>query len=146
MPLSAAALATERPIAKPAAACRFCATPLEHVFLDLGATPPANAYIEPARLSQGELAFPLRAYVCGRCFLVQLEAFQTPAEIFGNYAYFSSFSQSWLQHAKAFADQATRRLRLDSASLVVEVRAACGPGASTRATRVARPTAAAQTA
>jgi len=121
MPLSAAALAADRPIAKPAATCRFCSTPLEHVFLDLGATPPANAYIEPARLSHGELAFPLRAYVCGRCFLVQLEAFQTPAEIFGHYAYFSSFSQSWLAHAKQFAEQATQRLKLDSASLVVEV-------------------------
>lgn len=121
MSLSAAVLSTPLPVAKQRPTCRFCAAPLEHVFLDLGATPPANAYLELQHLSRGELSFPLRAYVCGRCFLVQLEAFQTPAEIFGHYAYFSSFSQSWLAHAKRFAEAATRRHKLDASSLVVEV-------------------------
>jgi SAM-dependent methyltransferase len=105
----------------PAPACRFCAAPLEHVFVDLGATPPANAYLEPESLNRGEMSFPLRAFVCGRCFLVQLEAFQSPAEIFGHYAYFSSFSQSWLAHAKAFAETAVQRFALGPKSLVVEV-------------------------
>jgi SAM-dependent methyltransferase len=104
-----------------AAACRFCAAPLQHVFIDLGATPPANAYLEPEQLNRGEVSFPLRAYVCERCFLVQLEAFQSPDEIFGHYAYFSSFSQSWLDHAKAFAEAATEQLALGPKSLVVEV-------------------------
>jgi len=101
--------------------CRFCAAPLDHLLVDLGATPPANAYIEPENLNRGEMSFPLRAFVCGRCFLVQLEAFQSPAEIFGHYAYFSSFSQSWLAHAKAFAEAATKRFQLGPKSLVVEV-------------------------
>jgi len=123
MPPSAARARTAAPasLGVTAPACRFCSAALEHVFVDLGATPPANAYLEPEQLNRGEVSFPLRAYVCGRCFLVQLEAFQSPAEIFGHYAYFSSFSQSWLEHAKAFAEAATRRLALGPKSLVVEV-------------------------
>jgi len=102
-------------------ACRFCGSPLSHLFVDLGAQPPSNAYLDQAALGRMEATFPLKAHVCERCFLVQLEAFQTPDEIFGHYAYFSSFSQSWLDHAQRYANQAIKRFALGAASQVVEV-------------------------
>ena len=74
--------------------CRFCATPLRHSFADLGTTPLANSYLTAAQLSQGETFFPLHAYVCEACFLVQLGEFAPPEAIFGDYAYFSSVSES----------------------------------------------------
>jgi len=102
-------------------ACRFCGSPLSRLFVDLGAQPPSNAYLDQAALGRMEATFPLKAHVCERCFLVQLEAFQTPDEIFGHYAYFSSFSQSWLDHARHYANQAIKRFELGAASQVVEV-------------------------
>ena len=101
--------------------CRFCATVLTHTFLDLGVSPLANSYLKEEQLNRMEPFFPLHVYVCAKCLLVQLEEFSTPHDIFSDYAYFSSFSDSWLAHAKAYADMITARFRLDRTSKVVEI-------------------------
>jgi len=101
--------------------CRFCASPLRAVFADLGMSPLANSYLPPERVNAMEAFYPLRALVCERCFLVQLEEFQTPTHIFSDYAYFSSYSSSWLEHARRYADQMIERLDLDERSHVVEL-------------------------
>ncbi len=102
-------------------ACRFCGAPLESVFADLGMSPLANSYLPPERANSMERFYPLRALVCGKCFLVQLEEFETPAEIFSDYAYFSSYSSSWLEHSNRYAEQMIDRLGLDASSHVVEI-------------------------
>ncbi len=104
-----------------AAVCRFCATPLEHDFVDLGMSPLSNAFLEADDLNRMERFYPLHAYVCGECFLVQIEAFESPDAIFRDYVYFSSYSDSWLAHAREFASRATDRFGLDTRSLVVEI-------------------------
>jgi SAM-dependent methyltransferase len=101
--------------------CRFCGAPLEHVFADLGSSPLANAYLSAERVGAMEPFYPLRALVCGRCFLVQLEEFETPEQIFSDYAYFSSYSVSWLEHCRRYTEQMTERLVLGSHSRVVEL-------------------------
>ena len=101
--------------------CRFCATPLRHSFADLGTTPLANSYLTAEQLNQGETFFPLHAYVCEACFLVQLGEFAPPEAIFGDYAYFSSVSESWVDHARRYAETMTRRLGLGATSRVIEV-------------------------
>jgi SAM-dependent methyltransferase len=101
--------------------CRSCGTTLEHTFVDLGMSPLANSYLKPDQLNRMEPFYPLHAYVCAKCFLVQLEQFSTPHEIFSDYAYFSSFSDSWLAHAKAYVDMIVDRFRLDRNSKVVEI-------------------------
>jgi hypothetical protein len=101
--------------------CRFCETPLRHIFVDLGMSPLANAYLESEQLGEMEPFFPLRAYVCEVCFLVQLDEFASPQQIFGNYAYFSSYADSWLQHAKAYTENVIARLGLDGNSQIVEI-------------------------
>jgi SAM-dependent methyltransferase len=101
--------------------CRFCGAPLQAVFADLGSSPLANSYLPPERVNAMEPFYPLRALVCGNCFLVQLEEFETPERIFSEYAYFSSYSSSWLAHSRAYAQQMTERLGLDGNSHVVEV-------------------------
>jgi SAM-dependent methyltransferase len=103
------------------ASCRFCGTPLEHVFADLGSSPLANSYLPPERVGAMEPFYPLRALVCSRCFLVQLEEFETPERIFSDYAYFSSYSVSWLEHCRRYAEQMTNRLALGLRSQVVEL-------------------------
>jgi len=104
------------------AKCRFCGAELHAVVADLGASPPSNAFIDPARGAAGEHSYRLRLYVCECCWLVQLEQFQTPAEIFSDeYAYFSSYSSTWLAHVDAFAAAAITRFGLGGESLVVEV-------------------------
>jgi hypothetical protein len=102
-------------------ACRFCGGGLCIPFCDLGKSPLANSYVEPARAADPDPRFPLNAVVCERCFLVQLDEIVNPTGIFVDYAYFSSYSSSWLAHAAAFADAATKRLGLDRNSLVVEI-------------------------
>ena len=104
-----------------ASTCRFCATPLEHEFVDLGLSPISNAFIRPDELDQKEPFYPLHAFVCGECFLVQLEEFESPDEIFSDYVYFSSYSDSWLAHANRFVAEAAERFDLDASSLVIEV-------------------------
>src|SRR5258708_38147613 len=100
---------------------RFCGTNLEHTFVDLGMSPLCESYLPADQLNQMEPFYPLHVYICGNCFLVQLEAFVSPEHIFGDYAYFSSYSDSWLAHSKAYASQMTDRFSLNDASLVVEV-------------------------
>ncbi|HTW43296.1 MAG TPA: class I SAM-dependent methyltransferase [Solirubrobacteraceae bacterium] len=101
--------------------CRFCGAALEHVFADLGSSPLANTYIPPERGRAMEPFYPLRALVCGRCFLVQLEEFETPQRIFSDYAYFSSFSVSWLEHCRRYTEHMTALLGLGKHSYVVEL-------------------------
>src|SRR5271156_4065412 len=101
--------------------CRFCATPLEHVFADLGMSPLANSYLPPERAEDMEPFYPLRALVCSKSFLVQLEEFETPEQIFSAYAYFSSYSSSWLEHSRRYAEQMIERLGLGPQSNVVEI-------------------------
>lgn len=102
-------------------ACRFCGAPLQAVFADLGMSPLANSYLPPERVNAMEPFYPLRALVCGECFLVQLEEFETPERIFSDYAYFSSYSSSWLEHSRRYAEQMIERLSLDGESKVVEI-------------------------
>ena len=102
-------------------ACRFCQAPLHESFADLGLTPLANTFVAPERAHAMEPFYPLHAYVCSACRLVQLEEFESPQHIFGDYIYFSSYSESWLRHADAYAGTMTQRLGLGAASLVVEI-------------------------
>jgi len=102
--------------------CRHCRTPLEHVFLDLGFAPPSNAYLKAEDLTKPELYFRLKLYVCDHCWLVQTEGYTRADELFtGDYAYFSSVSQSWLDHAARYVEKITERLGLCPASFVIEV-------------------------
>ncbi|MDO9119194.1 MAG: class I SAM-dependent methyltransferase [Nitrospira sp.] len=103
------------------AGCRFCGTALQHIFVDLGMSPMANSYLKPHQLNRMEPFYPLRAFVCEQCFLVQLEEFESPDHIFSDYAYFSSFSDLFLQHAKEYVDMAMDRFKLGAASYVVEI-------------------------
>jgi SAM-dependent methyltransferase len=101
--------------------CRFCGTPLIHVFADLGMSPLANAFLSEEQLGQMEPFYPLRALVCHECFLVQLEDYETPDVIFSDYAYFSSYSTTWLEHSRRYAEMAIERLGLTERSRVVEL-------------------------
>ena len=101
--------------------CRFCGKLIKHSFVDLGVSPLANSYLKEDQLQQMEPFYPLHAYVCETCFLVQLSEFQSPEEIFSEYAYFSSYSESWLNHAKEYAELMIERFGFDSNSQVVEV-------------------------
>jgi SAM-dependent methyltransferase len=103
------------------ALCRFCNAPLETVFVDLGMSPLANSYVSPERANAMEPFYPLRALVCGSCLLVQLEEFETPEAIFSDYAYFSSYSTSWLEHSRRYVEQMTERWGLGPDSHVVEL-------------------------
>lgn len=104
--------------------CRHCSTPLELSFVDLGSAPPSNAYLSEADLSKPEVYFPLRVKVCRNCWLVQTEDFSDAATFFdAQYAYFSSTSSTWLEHATQYAEMITRRLGLTKNSFVVEVAA-----------------------
>ncbi|AFY36960.1 C-methyltransferase [[Leptolyngbya] sp. PCC 7376] len=101
--------------------CRFCQTPLSQTFVDLGMSPLANSYLKFESLSSAEKFYPLHTYVCSSCYLVQLEEFESPTHIFGDYAYFSSFSDSWLKHCENYANKIVRELSLDQGSKVVEI-------------------------
>jgi SAM-dependent methyltransferase len=101
--------------------CRFCATPLEAVFADLGMSPLANSYLTPEQDNRMEPFYPLRALVCSNCFLVQLAEYESPDHIFSDYAYFSSYSSSWLEHSQRYVDAMVARLGLNGGSHVVEI-------------------------
>ncbi|MEM7068645.1 MAG: class I SAM-dependent methyltransferase [Pseudomonadota bacterium] len=102
--------------------CRFCNTPLKHSVVDLGNSPLCESFLTRNELFLPEPTYPLHAFVCDECFLVQVEEYVSGEEIFGGeYAYFSSYSTSWLAHAKKFADQIIDRLKLDENSRVVEL-------------------------
>ncbi len=102
-------------------ACRFCGRPLEHVFVDLGATPLANSFLERGQLDADEPLFPLTVYICGGCLLVQLPELESPENIFSEYAYFSSFADTWLEHVARYASDMVERFGLGPRSRVVEV-------------------------
>src|SRR5215510_4261551 len=102
--------------------CRACGHALSHTFVDLGSSPLCQRHIEPHQWNDMEPFYPLHAYVCDRCFLVQLDEYVTPAAIFSDdYAYFSSFSTSWLEHARRYTDDMTQRFGLTSQSRIVEL-------------------------
>ena len=102
--------------------CRFCATPLTDVFLDLGTAPPSNAFLSAEELQSPEAWFPLKLFTCRDCHLVQVDEVQEHQRLFApDYAYFSSYSRSWLQHAERYVEAASARLGLDKHSLVVEI-------------------------
>jgi SAM-dependent methyltransferase len=105
----------------PDACCRFCGARLTETFADLGMSPPSNAFLKAPQLRATERFYPLHAWVCGDCKLVQLEEFETPSEIFSQYAYFSSYSESWLKHAQAYVEMMIRRFSLGPRSRVVEI-------------------------
>jgi SAM-dependent methyltransferase len=101
--------------------CRLCENPLQHIFVDLGVSPLANSYLKSDQINQMEPFYPLRAYVCTQCYLVQVPVFQPSEEIFGDYAYFSSFSDSWLQHAKTYTESIIDRFGFGTDSQVIEI-------------------------
>ena len=98
-----------------------CGTELRHTFVDLGMSPLCESYVSKERLNEMEPFYPLRAFVCDNCFLVQLDEYVTPEHIFSEYAYFSSYSNSWVQHMKQYADIIARRLGLNSRSFIIEI-------------------------
>jgi SAM-dependent methyltransferase len=102
--------------------CRHCRAKLHQVFADLGTTPPSNAYLSADALKKHEQCYPLIVYVCNACWLVQTQDFARPEQLFeSDYAYFSSYSLSWLQHSANYATAMTKRFNLSADSLVVEV-------------------------
>jgi len=101
--------------------CRFCGTRLRHSFVDLGLSPLCEKYVHAAELNEAEIFYPLHAFVCHSCFLVQVGEYASPAEIFSDYHYLSSCSSSWLQHCENYAAAITSRLNLDEHSAVVEL-------------------------
>ena len=101
--------------------CRFCQTALSHTVVDLGMSPLCESYLTREQLNQMEPFYPLHVYVCGHCFLVQVEQYVTPDHIFTEYAYFSSYSDSWLRHASTYVDMIAARLGLGAEHHVVEL-------------------------
>ena len=101
--------------------CRFCGTDLRHTFVDLGISPLCESYLSVQQLHEMEAFYPLHVFVCGNCFLVQLREYVSAESIFGEYAYFSSYSESWLAHAKAYTRKMIERFALGPKSQVVEL-------------------------
>jgi len=102
--------------------CRFCQTPLEHVFIDLVNSPASNSFLTAGQLNEPELFYPLKVFTCANCFLVQVDEYKKSDAIFdSDYVYFSSFSSSWLAHASLYVDAMTERFGLGTNSLVVEL-------------------------
>jgi SAM-dependent methyltransferase len=101
--------------------CRFCHTGLQRTFVDLGMSPLCESFLTREQLNQMEPFYPLHAYLCEECFLVQVEEYVGPEQIFSEYAYFSSYSRAWLEHAKSYTDMIVSRLGLDHTSQVIEL-------------------------
>ncbi|MHC4047650.1 methyltransferase domain-containing protein [Bradyrhizobium sp. 23AC] len=101
--------------------CRFCAQELDETFVDLGLSPLANSYLPPERADATEPTYPLHARACGACGLVQLPQFEPAANIFEQYLYYSSYSESWLLHAESYAAEMIARAKLGAASEVIEI-------------------------
>ena len=101
--------------------CRLCSCELRHTFVDLGMSPPCESYLSAAELDAGETFYPLHVRICENCLLVQLPAYIPAEDIFSDYAYFSSYSDSWVAHARRFVEDAARALDLGPGSFVVEV-------------------------
>ena len=103
------------------ASCLFCAAPLRHTFVDLGMSPLCESFLTAEQVNQMEPFYPLHVWVCERCFLVQVEQYVRPETIFTEYAYFSSYSDSWLAHARAYVGMISERLALGAGSRVIEL-------------------------
>jgi hypothetical protein len=101
--------------------CHLCGTEVTRTFVDLGMSPLCESYVAAANLDRSEVFYPLHVRICDECLLVQLPAYVSGEEIFSDYAYFSSYSDSWVTHAKQYAEDMTDRLALTSASLIIEV-------------------------
>jgi SAM-dependent methyltransferase len=101
--------------------CRFCGAGLRRTFIDLGLSPLCETYPAAADLNRGETYYPLHVYVCEKCWLVQLEEYESPEKIFSDYAYFSSFSDSWLKHCDKYCEAMKSRFGFDKQSFVIEV-------------------------
>jgi SAM-dependent methyltransferase len=101
--------------------CRFCGTGLQRTFVDLGLSPLCETYPAAADFHRGEVHYPLHVYVCENCFLVQLEEYESAEKIFTDYAYFSSYSDSWLKHSETYCNKMASRFGLNENSFVVEV-------------------------
>lgn len=102
--------------------CRYCKTELHHVFVDLFNSPASNSFLTKEQLNEPETFYPLKVYTCHQCFLVQVDEYQKSDAIFnGDYVYFSSYSTSWLAHAKRYVDAMTERFKLNKDSLVMEI-------------------------
>lgn len=101
--------------------CRFCETPLRHTFVDLGMSPLCESYVSASQLNQMEPFYPLHVQVCDRCYLVQLDEYVSPEHIFTEYAYFSSYADTWLEHCKNYTNLMVERFHLDGQSHVIEV-------------------------
>ena len=101
--------------------CRFCESPLRHTLVDLGMSPLCESYVSAGDLNRMEPFYPLRVYVCDSCYLAQLEEYVSPEAIFTEYAYFSSYADSWLRHAKNYTETAAERFGIGPDSLVVEL-------------------------
>ena len=101
--------------------CRFCQNKLKIIFADLGMSPLANSYVNSIESEVGEVFFPLKTFVCEKCFLVQLGEFKSPNEIFKDYAYFSSFSSSWVNHAEQYVNSLVKKFNINKKNLVVEI-------------------------
>jgi 2-polyprenyl-3-methyl-5-hydroxy-6-metoxy-1,4-benzoquinol methylase len=101
--------------------CRFCGHGVKRTFIDLGMSPLCETYPSPADLNRAEVYYPLHVQVCEKCFLVQLDEYESPENIFGEYAYFSSYSHSWLRHAEQYCEKMIRRFNLGDQSFAVEV-------------------------
>lgn len=101
--------------------CRFCHTELEHTFIDLGMSPLCESFLTAGQLNRMEAFYPLKVYICANCFLVQLEEYVSPDEIFTEYAYFSSYSDTWLQHAQNYTNLMIERFKLGKQHRVIEI-------------------------
>src|SRR5580693_4191850 len=102
--------------------CRFCKSELTHVFIDLLNSPASNSFLSKQELNEPEIYYPLKVFTCLTCFLVQVDEYKKSDAIFNSsYAYFSSYSSSWLQHSKEYTDQMIDRFGFDERSLVIEV-------------------------
>jgi disulfide oxidoreductase YuzD len=102
--------------------CRFCSHEVHHEFIDLVNAPPSNAYLTFDQLDEPEVFYPLKVLVCEQCFLVQVDEYKKSDEIFdANYAYFSSMSSSWVEHARNYVEMITDKQKLNSHSHVIEI-------------------------
>lgn len=101
--------------------CRFCNSVLKTTFINLGKFPLSNSFLDKASLTKKEQFFPLHVFVCDDCFLVQLEEFESPENIFNNYAYFSSYSETWVNHAKKYVQDMIQRFDLKNENFVIEI-------------------------
>src|SRR5687767_10311319 len=102
--------------------CRFCKTPLEHVFIDLLNSPASNSFLTEEQLNEPETFYPLKVYTCHKCFLVQVDEYKKSGAIFNNdYVYFSSYSSSWLAHSKEYTQKMIGRFGFNNTSTVIEI-------------------------